>query len=630
MGHLVALVARWGPAAPAPESVPYTPLVGDHRMYDIRIVSILTANDDGSQFADPSAAAIADSIDQANKVYNPHGLNFMFDPATDIYRLNDDMLNRDSRRRDHLVYTNPDVAPEASGDPAFEVDLMNDHRNEVARRFPGRATIYFTMGSRYAWSQAEKRWIYGPRGYSWSNFTDEFVSLAADGAGGDLMAHELGHYLHLDHVFSSTPPTIPDAAALIKKFVEIDGGAKDLALNIFDGDGIPDTPPAAGPQLFKNQCDPAETSVDIPVAFSDGSSRTYTLKPDRENIMNYWNKTCRGGVGRITVGQSQRIHDALRTGNRNHLVAPAVLYFGSFGMGDRSQTRAIVWAIGDFAKRFNDELAAGRQCVHMQAYDMGGGQIRWNGVWEAGGNHGQSRAIAWTIGDFAKRFNDELAVGRRCVHMQAYDMGGGQIRWDGVWEAGGNHGQSRAIAWAIGDFAKRFSDELAAGRRCVHMQAYDMGGGQIRWDGVWEAGGNHGQSEAIAWTISDFAKQFNDELAAGRRCVHMQAYNVGGGQIRWDGVWEAGGNHGQSRAIAWAFNDFIRRWDQEMINGKRLVHMQSYDMGSGDLRFDGIWEAVSDPQKRVMGLQMVPFARHFDELTSSGWHVEHMSAVLRI
>jgi hypothetical protein len=499
-------------------------------MYDIRIVCILTANDDGSQAATPSATAIADSVDQANKVYNPHGINFTFDPATDIYRFNDDKLNRDSRRRDHAVYTNPDVKPDSSGDPAFEVDVMNTRRNEVALRFPGRATIYFTMGSQYVWSESEKRWIYGKRGSSWSNGTDEFVSMAAHGAGGDLMAHELGHFLHLDHVFAwagRTPPaTIADAAARIKKFVENDGGSKDTALNLFEGDGLLDTPPDAGPQLFKNQCDPAESSVSIPVSFSDGSSRTYTLAPDRENIMNYWNKTCRGGVGRISAEQSARVHNALRNGNRRHLVVPVVLYFGSFGTGDRSQTRAIGWSMNDFAKRFNDELAADRHSVHMQAYDIGGGQIRWDGVWESGGNRGQTRAIGWSMNDFAKRFNDELAADRHSVHMQAYD--------------------------------------------------------------------------------------------------------IGGGQIRWDGVWESGGNRGQTRAIGWSFNDFIRRWDQETSNGKRLVHMQIYDLGAGNLRFDGIWETASGPQKRVVGLPMMPFADHFDELTSSGWHVEQMSGVLRM
>jgi hypothetical protein len=594
-------------------------------MYDIRIVAILTANDDGSQAATPSPAAIAKSVALANEVYNPREVNFLFDVATDIYRFNDDFLNRDCRRRDHGVYTDPNVEPGA--DPAFEAELMNKRRNEVALRFPGRITIYFTAGSRYYWSATEGRWIYGPRGYSWSNHFDEFVSMAAHAAGSDLMAHEIGHYLHLDHTFANTPATIADAVALIRKFVEVDKGSKDAVPGLFEGDGVVDTPPDPGPGIFKNQCDPAESLVSIPVTFADGSNRTYVLSPDRENIMNYWNKTCRGGIPRISVGQSNRVHNALHKGNRRHLVDPAVLYFGSFGQGDRSQTRAISWAINDFAKRFDEELKAGRRCVHMQAYDIGGGQIRFDGVWEPAKGVGQTRAITWAIGDFAKRFDEELKAGRRCVHMQAYDIGGGQIRFDGVWETA-NVQQTRAITWAIGDFAKRFDEELKAGRRCVHMQAYSIGGGQIRYDGVWESA-NVEQTRAITWAIGDFAKRFDEELKAGRHCVHMQAYDIGGGQIRYDGVWESGGNRGQSRAIGWAFNDFVWRWDQETANGKCLVHMQAYDMGGGQIRYDGIWETAAKPQKRVIGLTLATFADHFDELTSSGMHVEHMSACLR-
>jgi hypothetical protein len=544
-------------------------------LYDIRIVTVLTANDNGSQAASPTPANITKSVDLANEVFNPRGINFLFDPTTDIYRANDDLLNRDCRRRDHQVYTDPAVEPGAP--PEFEGELCNKRRNEVALRFPGRITIYFTQGCRYAWSATEKRWVYGPRGYSWSNHFDEFVSMAAHAAGDDLMAHEIGHYLHLPHVFGATPATIADAVKLIRKYVEVDGGSKDTVLNLFEGDGIGDTPPDAGPGLFKNQCDPAEKSVTIPVTFADGVKRSYTLTPDRENIMSYWDKRCRGGVGRISPGQTNQSLNALHHGNRRHLVEPAVLYYGVFGAGSRSQTKAISWALNDFAWRFDQELKAGRHCTHMQAYDIGGGQIRYDGIWD---------------------------------------------KAEGVQ-------QSRAIGWAIKDFAARFDQELKAGRHCTHMQGYDIGGGQIRYDGIWEKAGDVQQSRAISWAITDFAARFDQELKAGRHCTHMQAYDIGGGQIRYDGIWESGGDKGQARAIGWAFNHFVGRWEAELAQGRRLVHLQAYDIGGGQLRYDGIWEKAPGQQQRVLALPLATFADHFDELTSSGHHVEHMTACLR-
>src|SRR5688572_22351483 len=88
---------------------------GDRQtMYDIRIVAILAANDNGSQAPSAGPSALTTSVTMANKVFNPHGVNFLFDPATDIYRFNDDKLTRDCLRRDHQVYTDPNVEPGAA------------------------------------------------------------------------------------------------------------------------------------------------------------------------------------------------------------------------------------------------------------------------------------------------------------------------------------------------------------------------------------------------------------------------------------------------------------------------------------------------------------------------------------
>src|SRR6185295_13830550 len=103
------------------------------------------------------------------------------------------------------------------------------------------------------------------------------------------------------------------------------------------------------------------------------------------------------------------------------------------------------------------------------------------------------------------------------------------------------------------------------------------GGGQIRWDGAWEAG-RRKTSRAIGWGMQAFAARFNREIAAGRHLVHMQAYDLGGGQIRYDGVWEDGGR-GTDCVLGWGFNDLVRHLDQEDAAGRTLVHLQPYDIG---------------------------------------------------
>jgi hypothetical protein len=595
-------------------------------MYDLRVIAVLTANDDGSEAATVTADQIRQSVLLANNVYNPHGINFIFDPATDVYQRNSDLLNHDFDRNDNNVYADPNTDPTFGGDP------HGAERNAVAQRFPGRLCVYFGAGSRYLFSDAEKRWVYRPRTYNWSNDKDSFVTMTGGDGGTYDFAHEVGHYLHLAHTFNGIPNTIADAAAAIRDFVEKQKHPKDRGADVFDGDllytGVIDTPPDPGPQLFKNPCDTAETSVTIPVTFLDGSTQSYTIAPDRENIMNYWNKTCRGKLPDISPGQAARVLDGLRTGNRNHLIVPDTLYVATWEDGDQSQTRALGWALADMQKRTQDEFGHGRKCVHMQAHDIGGGQIRYDGVWEPAGGAQQTFALAQGLADFAKRFDQEAAAGRRAVHVQGYNAGG-QVLYDGIWESGSTEGQTRALGWALNDFIGRHQNELSQGRTCTLMHAYDIGGGQIRYDGVWTPMTNAATAQdwLFGATLQTFAARFDAALRDGRHASHVQSY-LAEGQVLYDGVWDDG-TKGQTRALGWAFNDFVGRCNQEFTAGRRLVRMQAVDIGGGQLRYDAVWEPGINGQVRLLGGALAQTATLFNEYTSTGKHVTLMQACFR-
>jgi hypothetical protein len=171
------------------------------------------------------------------------------------------------------------------------------------------------------------------------------------------------------------------------------------------------------------------------------------------------------------------------------------------------------------------------------------------------------------------------------------------------------------------DFGARFNQEIAAGKHLVHMQAYDIGGGQIRYDGVWE-NGDRGTTGAISWAGQDFIPRFNQEIGAGKHLVHMQAYDIGGGQIRYDGVWEDG-PRGTDWVRGWAFNDLVRHLEEEAAAGRRLVHLQPYDIGNGELRFDGVWEVNTSGQlqTRILAETIYPFAVRFNKETQQGNHL---------
>jgi len=58
----------------------------------------------------------------------------------------------------------------------------------------------------------------------------------------------------------------------------------------------------------------------------------------------------------------------------------------------------------------------------------------------------------------------------------------------------------------------------------------------------------------------------------------METIVVGGGQIRYDAVWEAGGR-GADWVRGWGFNDLVRHLEEETAAGRALAHLQGYDIG---------------------------------------------------
>jgi Polyglycine hydrolase-like, structural repeat len=590
----------------------------------VRVHAILTANDDGSQAATATPADIQDGVARAKTILAAAGIELTFDPQSDISRMNSTLLNHDCTPIPGADLTDQKTQPQ-------DCDVNNNERNRVALGFPGKLVMYLSSGDLFQWNDGMKMWLWGPRGYNWSNQTDQYVALLPVAPNNEVIAHEMGHYLHLVHTFYPQPTTMTEASQLIRDYVQNNGLDPSFGPNVFDGDGI-DTPPDPGMALFSaaglDPCNASQGTVQVPVSFANGTSATYFLTPDRENIMSYWNRTCRGLPPHMSAGQIARVRDAVENGNRQHLIAPKVLYSAVWEQGWHGQTRAIGWAFADFTNRMNQELGAGRHVVHMQAYDIGGSggegtsRIRWDGVWEPGST-GQSWVLGWAWNDIVKQHQAELAAGNHLVHMQAYDLGGGQIRWDAIWEPGST-GQSWVMGYAMKDFAIAFDQNVAAGNHFVREQAYDLGGGQIRWDAVWEPG-SRGTTRAIGWAMKDIAIRFDKEIAAGKHCVHMQAYDLGGGQIRWDGVWEDGPRN-TSRAIGWAFNDFVGRLATETAAGRGLVHMQAYDIGDGQIRYDGVWEAGVATQHRILSESIYPFADRFDAEVASEWHVVLMQA----
>lgn len=185
--------------------------------------------------------------------------------------------------------------------------------------------MFFVYGDKLTFDDNAGHWTLAPRTGGSSGWAGRYVNMPKGNPEKNLLAHEVGHYLHCMHPFVGGVSSVSDAAAKIKEYVESNGLSKDRGLEALDGDRdfVLDTPADAKSSIFVDEdldkCG-AVAHIDIPVMFSNNQQRTYTLAPDRLNVMSYF-KDCHAlGTHHLSSHQIRRLRNALEDGNRHELV----------------------------------------------------------------------------------------------------------------------------------------------------------------------------------------------------------------------------------------------------------------------------------------------------------------------
>jgi hypothetical protein len=271
--------------------------------YSLNVLVVRTCNDDGSHCTTATQAETQSSLDSTNTIHqrSGSGIKFVLDPQNDFTAtVNNTLLNTDC-----IVPSG--VVPENITDPKEDKDKVCDttqpalQRTAYALLFP-HSLVVFARGQAQgaAFDKAAGHWTIAVPTGGYSGCDSNFVVMRKNFAGSDptSFAHESGHYLCSPHTFSHAPTTVADAATIIRDYVEknkIDRNNATLVLRVFDADWnvpIHDTPPDPGDGLFAkvngNKCDPNKPTVSVPVTFSDHKTKTYVLKPARDNIMSYF------------------------------------------------------------------------------------------------------------------------------------------------------------------------------------------------------------------------------------------------------------------------------------------------------------------------------------------------------
>lgn len=271
---------------------------------------------------------MAKLVGDANAIYEDQGIGFRlaFDEATDVSFKQSTLLN--------TLQPSPMKKDANDND-----DNPNGHaRQREAWKYPGQAVVI--------WRDFDKSTETDFSAHSTGAHGDYIYLNKANSDRGVTLAHELGHFFHLEHTHDKNNgvETIADAAAKIREFVEAPGltlaekqARKPIGDSVFDNDlpGVTDTPPDPGPTLWKNvssasangHCDAALTKIDVTVDFASDAlgKKQYTLAPDRRNFMSYFTHCESLGKPKISPVQRSVMETALQTGNRNGLLHTAAM-----------------------------------------------------------------------------------------------------------------------------------------------------------------------------------------------------------------------------------------------------------------------------------------------------------------
>lgn len=288
--------------------------------YLIRVQAIALADDDGSHGTNITAGDINTRFALVNTLFAPANIEFIFNEQHDFLKLNSTLHNRS-----FTVLELPNVDGDKwDHDPEIDTKTHDQARNELAKQFSDRLVIFIHYREGILKADDEDLWSRVEDSGGSSGATDFYLEMS-EGVEGSSLAHELGHYLQLPHTFETDlATTVSQAATAIRKYVENDGHAKEDGLDALDSDRkvLLDTPADVGSGIWKsvglNKCGPVGRIL-IPVTFTDGSKKDYTLAPDRRNLMSYF-KGCPGDKI-FSPQQIRRMRDALELRLRHNLIS---------------------------------------------------------------------------------------------------------------------------------------------------------------------------------------------------------------------------------------------------------------------------------------------------------------------
>ncbi|MEK6809328.1 MAG: DUF4215 domain-containing protein [Nanoarchaeota archaeon] len=197
-------------------------------------------------------------------------------------------------------------------------------RNTFASQYPGSLVVFLLANQNLEpkYDDSSGHWIVDKASGGFSGCGGSYIAMPPGGGGGNLFAHESGHFFCTPHTFSGNrPKTIGEAVEYINGKIAKGVDPNNIAgiQGYYDLDknyDVLDTPADPGTSLFASvygdKCDPdLSKTVEVPVTLDSGN-KVYVFQADRTNIMSYY-KGCFPDVVHFSPSQVAKHHETLRT-----------------------------------------------------------------------------------------------------------------------------------------------------------------------------------------------------------------------------------------------------------------------------------------------------------------------------
>jgi len=546
-------------------------------MKDVRIHAVVTGSD-GTTGAKTSTfttsftmAKLEHLIEELRIIFARVGINVLFDPKADVTEIQNALLNED------VPFHNGKLVL-----PSKSVDDLTGNPNVVAqRRFAdnvsGSLVVYFRDFSHAKYSypigggetKRDVPWHFSGSKHLYVRYSKSTES--------DRLAHEIGHYFHLWHTFgSAAPETLAEAAcAILVAFLTGKSSKEDGAL-VFDGDrgsGVLDTPPDPRGALMAlvnggDPCGPV-SSVDVPVDFPDGTARSYTLEPDRLNMMSYFLACADTTNTRLSKDQIERLMSSMDKGNRKRLLSqPPGRYTAVLRPGNADERFIFAWKYEFFRMKY-DELWKQGWRLHTLENHVYKGEVLYTAVFRKS-KAPEIQLYGWSYGAFRKKYDELWKQGWRLHILNNYELDG-SLKYTAVFRKS-TAGEIQLYNWSYSSYRKKYDQLWKQGWRLYILNNY-VHKGQVRYTAVFRKS-SAPETQLYGWSYGAYRNEYDELWKQGWRLKILNNYRVGS-RVKYTAVFRKS-TAGEIQLYGWKYIQFRKKLEELRSGGLRVEILNVY------------------------------------------------------